>query len=584
MPRRVLPGAFLFPSLVYPPRVPSIRLLPDDLINRIAAGEVVERPASVVKELVENALDAGARRVGVRLAGGGRDLVEVDDDGCGMEADDALLAIERHATSKIANPGDLAAIRTFGFRGEALPSIAAVSRLTIETAVSDGDGTRVRVVFGRVVAAEPCSRPRGTRVCVEDLFARLPARRKFLRTEGTELRHVLLTMSALAFAQPSVALRLDHGDRTLLDLPAARDVGRRLPDLVGAERARAARPVRHRAGELEVEGFLVPSRNAREVVIAINGRVVRDRFLAAAVNRALRGPSGNLEAEAYLDLRLPPDRVDVNVHPTKAEVRFADPGAVLGALAQALAAPRQQLHGPVPVRRVVTFERRAPSQAALPLPPRPAVPQAPPRVGETAPAWPAAAVPERGASLGRYLGQYRDTYLLVEDEDGLLLIDQHVAHERVLYEELLAAGQAPIVQRLLVPEVVDLPPALAAIGEEAAPELARLGLEVEAISGRSLRVLALPASLPAAAAGPLVHALLADLAEPVAAGQSLRERAAASLACHAAIKKNRPLPRPEAEHLLRRLAALDDPNRCPHGRPIMLRLPLAEIERRIGRR
>lgn len=564
--------------------MPRIRLLPDALINQIAAGEVVERPASVVKELVENALDAGASRIHVRLAAGGRDLVEVDDDGSGMEPDDALLAIERHATSKITGPADLAAIRTFGFRGEALPSIAAVSRLALETAVEDGGGTRVRVDFGRIVADEPCVRPRGTRVSVRELFAQLPARRKFLRTEGTELRHSLLSLSALAFAHPNVAIRLDHGGRTLLDLPTARDTARRLPDLVGVERARAAQLVRHQTGEITIDGFLVPSRSARDIVVAINGRVVRDRLLAGAINRALRGPSGTLEAEAYLDLRMPPDLVDVNVHPTKAEVRFADPGAVLAALAQALASPRQRLHAPAPVRRVVTLGAEPESQTRLPFSPPLRAAQPAPRVGEVAPPWPVAPAPSPLGSLGRYLGQYRDTYLLVEDEDGLLLVDQHVAHERVLYEELLAQQQAPAVQRLLLPEVVDLPPELEAVAEDAAPELALLGLDVEAISGGSLRVLAVPASLPATAAGSLVQALLADLAEPAAAGQPLRERAAASLACHAAIKKNRPLPRPEAERLLARLAVLDDPNRCPHGRPIMLRLPLAEIERRIGRR
>lgn len=569
---------------MYPPRVPRIRLLSDALVNQIAAGEVVERPASVVKELVENALDASALRVQVRLAGGGRELVEVDDDGTGMEADDALLAIERHATSKISSPGDLAGIRTFGFRGEALPSIAAVSRLTLETAIEDGAGTRVRVEFGRLMVAEPCTRPRGTTVAVRDLFAQLPARRKFLRTEGTELRHALLTISALAFTHPAVAFRLTHNGRALLDLPAAPDIARRLPDLVGAERARAARAVQHHAGELEVTGFLVPSRAAREVVVSINGRVVRDRLLVAAVNRALRGPSGTLEAEAFLDLRLPPDRVDVNVHPTKAEVRFADPGSVLSVLAQALAGARQRIHAPAPVRRLVTLGEPGPSQASLPLPRRHLEPAPSLHVADAAPAWPTSAVPASSPPLGRYLGQYRDTYLLVEDDDGLVLVDQHVAHERVLYEELLAAEGPPAVQRLLLPEIVDLPPALAALAEESASELARLGLEVEAISGRSLRVLAVPASLPAAAVGPLVQALLADLADPANANRPLRERAAASLACHAAIKKNRPLPRPEAEHLLARLAALDDPHRCPHGRPIMLRLPLAEIERRLGRR
>ncbi|MCU0293608.1 MAG: DNA mismatch repair endonuclease MutL [Thermoanaerobaculaceae bacterium] len=566
--------------------MPRIRILPDPLINQIAAGEVVERPASVLKELVENALDAEARHIQVRLAAGGRDLVEVEDDGTGMEADDVLLAIERHATSKIASPDDLQAIRTFGFRGEALPSIAAAGRLTIESADQDGSGTRVRVEFGRIAGCEPCARPRGTRVAVRDLFAQLPARRKFLRAEGTELRHCVTALGALAFAHPEVAFRLDHGARTLLELPSTRSASHRLPDLVGPDRARAAQSVSHRTGSIEVTGFLVPSRAGHDLVVTVNGRVVRDRLLSGAINRALRGPSGTLEAEAYLALQLPLDAVDVNVHPTKAEVRFSDPGHVMSAIAQALAPARQRLHGPAPVRRIVALGGSEPAeQPRLPFAPT----STPSRVSDAAPdRWPVPA--EAFASphpthLGRYIGQYRDTYLLVEDDDGLLLVDQHVAHERVLFEELMAeAGSHPAMQRLLLPEVIELPPALAALATDAQPELAALGLEIEPASGRSLRILGTPAALRATAAGALVERLLTDLAEGATTGATLRERAAASLACQAAIKKNRPLPRPEAEHLLARLRTLDDPHRCPHGRPIVLRLPHLEIERRIGRR
>ncbi|HNX50361.1 MAG TPA: DNA mismatch repair endonuclease MutL [Thermoanaerobaculaceae bacterium] len=566
--------------------MPRIRILPDLLINQIAAGEVVERPASVLKELVENALDAGAHRVLVRLSGGGCDLVEVEDDGSGMEADDVLLAIERHATSKIASPGDLQTIRTFGFRGEALPSIAAAARLTLESAGGDGAGTRVLVDFGRMTECEPCSRPRGTRVAVRDLFAQLPARRKFLRAEATELRHCVVVLGALAFAHPEVTFRLDQGSRTLLDLPATRSASQRLPDLVGPERARTAQTVSHRAGAIEITGFLVPTRGGREMVVTVNGRVVRDRLLSGAINRALRGASGALEAEAFLALQLPLDSVDVNVHPTKAEVRFESPGQVMSAIAQALAPARQHLHGPAPIRRIVTLDATVPAdQPRLPFAPIPGSSRVSEAAGE---GWPVPDVTPPATChtpLGRYIGQYRETYLVIEDEEGLLLVDQHVAHERVLFEALMAQTHAhPATQRLLLPEVVELPPDLASLATDAADDLATLGLEIEAASGQTVRVLGVPAALAPAGAAALVERLLADLALGVTTGATLRERAAASLACQAAIKKNRPLPRTEAEHLLARLRTLDDPHRCPHGRPIMLRLPHAEIERRIGRR
>jgi DNA mismatch repair protein MutL len=574
---------------VYLPAVPTIRVLPDALVNQIAAGEVVERPASVVKELVENSLDAGARTVRVELTAGGRELIAVEDDGCGMDHDDALLALERHATSKIARAEDLAGISTLGFRGEALPSIAAVAHLTLETATADGEGTQVEVRFGSIAGVRPCARPRGTRIGVRDLFARLPARRKFLRTEGTELRHAVAAITALAFTHPEVAFVLEHGRRVLLHLPSVREPGQRLPDLVGAKRARGASPVRHASAGVGIAGFLLPPSGSRELVIAVNGRVVRDRLLASVANRALRDPSGTVEADAYLTLTIPADEVDVNVHPTKAEVRFADPGRVTAALTQALAAARVALHGPVEVRRVVSVPATRLGGQPLPFPNTYVFPSqiegAPPAVREvpfsqTTPQTPSQAL----SRWGRYLGQYRETYLVLEDEEGLVLIDQHVAHERVLFERLLDSSTANAVQRLLLPEVVELSAALAALAGEAAAELEHLGLELEAASGTTVRVLSVPASLPTAQAAEMVRRVLSDLAGGTTPGESLRERAAASLACQAAIKKNRPLSRVEAEHLLAELAGVRDPHRCPHGRPIVLRLPHREIERRIGRR
>ena len=573
---------------MYRPAVPRIRLLPDTLINQIAAGEVVERPASVVKELVENALDAGASAIVVRLEAGGRDLVEVADDGGGMGADDAVLALERHATSKISSFDDLATLASLGFRGEALPSIAAASRLMLETAPDNGEGTRVEVAFGRRIAATPCTRPRGTSVTVRDLFGELPARRKFLRAASTELRHAVGILSALAFTHPRVAFSLGHGGRTVLDLPPALDAGRRLPDIVGAERARGATPVDHAAGLVRVSGFLLPARGTREVVIAVNGRVVRDRLLSGTVNRALTGTSGRPEADAWLAIELPPAEVDVNVHPTKAEVRFAEPGRVLQALTAALAQARAASHQPVAVRRVVAVAVGAASQPAMPWRSTGPAYREPdfgaPLVGEAGHTTAATTQQPLETPLGRYVGQYRDTYLVLEDDDGLLLVDQHVAHERILYERLLEAPQQVAVQRLLVPEVVELSAAGAALAAELAPELQRLGVEIEAASGRAVRVLGVPASLGGPPAGRLIERLLADLGGSSVPGETVRERVAASLACQAAIKKNRPLARAEAEQLLRELAGTGERHRCPHGRPILLRLPHAEIERRIGRR
>jgi len=571
---------------VYLRSVPRIRKLPDTLVNQIAAGEVVERPASVVKELLENALDAGADAVSVALSGGGNESIQVDDDGCGMDRDDALLALERHATSKIASVDDLDRVATLGFRGEALPSIAAVSHLVIETAADALAGTRVEVAHGEILSVAPHPRTRGTRVTVRDLFARLPARRKFLRTPQTELRHAVATVTALAFARPDVAFALDHGGRSLLRLPAADDLARRLPDLLGPARARQARPIRLERGPITVSGLIYPPSGARETIVAVNRRVVRDRLLAAAVNRALRDARGQLEADLFLDLRIAPELVDVNVHPTKAEVRFRDPGAVMAAVTAALATARAALHAPPPVRVVVTGPPRPARPAAAPLPglapsPWPEAPPPPARVSESGAPAPGPAAP---TAWGRYLGQYRETYLLVEDAEGLLLVDQHNAHERVIFERLCSSRRRPPVQRLLLPEVLELSPVQSALAAESADALEEMGVELDIVSGGSVRVLGVPSPLPAGQARELVQGLLADLAAGSLAGATLRERAAASLACRAAIKKNHPLSASEAERLLADLATLADPQRCPHGRPIVVRLDHDEIERRVGRR
>jgi DNA mismatch repair protein MutL len=337
-----------------------------------------------------------------------------------------------------------------------------------------------------------------------------------------------------------------------------------------------------------VSGFLLPPSGSREIVVAVNGRAVRDRVLIGAVNRALRDPSGVSEADAYLNVSLPPGEVDVNVHPTKAEVRFADPGRVISALTQGLAVARMALHGPVQVRRVVSVAPGTPESRRLPLVPYPSTPS----TGAALPGVRESSTPEaiREATQpalnkwGRYIGQYRETYLVLEGPEGLVLIDQHVAHERVLFERLLGTGSKPPVQGLLLPEIVELPPALAVLAGETAGVLESLGLEIEPASGTTVRVVGVPAALPAGRAAEMVRQLLSDLAGGETPGESLRERAAASLACQSAIKKNRSLSRAEAEHLIVELGQVREPHRCPHGRPIVLTLPHPEIERRIGRR
>ncbi len=565
-----------------------IRILPDALVNQIAAGEVVERPASAVKELVENAVDAGARRIVVRLDGGGSRRVEVEDDGCGMDPDDALLALERHATSKIAVAEDLTRIATLGFRGEALPSIAAASHLVIETAAEVGDGTRVEIDFGVVVSVRPHSRPRGTRIVVEELFSRLPARRKFLRSEATELRHALATITGIGFARPDIGIEVEHNRRPLLHLPPAPDAARRLADLVGAQRARQAQPIVHSTSSVAVAGFLCPPGGARETVVVVNGRPVRDRLLVTTLNRALRGPGGAAEADAFVTIRVAPDLVDVNVHPAKAEVRFVDPGRVIAALTAAIVAARIGMHGPAAIRRVVTVPARPTGDDAAPSwsGARPAgeMPLAALWVHEPEPAGQDLTTAAETPGFGRYIGQYHATYLLLEDAEGLMLVDQHAAHERVIFERLLTAPASSPSQPLVVPDLVELSPAQAAAAAELTDELRQLGLEIEVVSGNAARVLALPAALPPTPAARLLEELLADIAGGSAPGASVRERLAASLACRAAIKKNWPLGAAEAERLVADLMGCTERHRCPHGRPTVIRLAHAEIERRIGRR
>jgi DNA mismatch repair protein MutL len=677
-----------------------IHLLADPLVSQIAAGEVVERPASVVKELIENALDAGAREVEVLLEAGGKGRVAVADDGCGMGADDALLAFDRHATSKIASFADLERVGTLGFRGEALAAIASVARVELVTAERPGEGHRVLIEGGRVRVAEPVARPRGTTLDVRSLFFNVPARRKFLKAPETELRRALEVAQGYALARPDVRWRVLHEGRALLDLlPAAGpggprqriaqlfgdELASRLVDVgtvgeiaaigeagaigesgaigaIGESGACGAIPVssgeagaagQERLGglvpvETERIGGLVGSPDTargRRQFVFVNRRLLRDRAVLATFYRAVREEWKSDDFPAlFLFLDLPPEELDVNVHPQKAEVRFRDP-RLLDRVAEALRLALARARGEVaaPLRRpaaagpAVPFAWQGlggpPTPAAwggwrggpypeVPVPPGPrALPDEIAEVGGGSPtvaydagvaagavagapparlATPSYLPPERAAvplsgrrgevRPFRLLGQYKGTLILLEGPDGLYLVDQHVAHERILYERLrrsLAAATPPS-QVLLSPLLLDLSPAERLRLLELAPALEPCGFGFTVLSGQTLALTAVPAVLSAGDA----EALLAALADGSPAGEPsdgglgprVLDALAASQACKAAVKMHHPLSPPEMEALLTELFAADQPYACPHGRPIVLQMTDSDLERRFGRR
>ncbi|WP_431302362.1 DNA mismatch repair endonuclease MutL [Sediminicoccus sp. BL-A-41-H5] len=576
-----------------------IRRLPETTANRIAAGEVVERPAAVVKELVENALDAGARQIRVSLEQGGIGRVLVEDDGCGMGPEDLALSVERHATSKLPEEAMLFAIGTLGFRGEALPSIGAVARLAITSRPREGAAHRITVEGGRVSAVAPASGAPGTRVEVNDLFFATPARRKFLRTPRGEGEAAMDALRRLALAWPEVGFEAVLDGRGVLSLPpATRDA--RIRDLLGEDFAAAALPISGGApGVLELSGLAggpaYTRATAMEQHLVVNRRPVRDPLLRAALRVAYRevmAPGRHPVAAIFLDL--PASEVDVNVHPMKTELRFRDAagvrGAVISALRRALGHGVGQVAGP----SGPTLGYAGPARLSFSAPPRPAYSsggfaEAPLPLAFPAPA-PAAApqaapVPAEHP-LGRALAQVLQTYILAEAPDGaLILVDQHAAHERLTHERLSEEMRAGSVraQPLLIPAVVELPGA--AVLAEAAPELARLGLELEGFGPGAVIVRALPALLGAPDPAPLLRDLAEELTES-GEGTALALRldaAIARLACHGSIRAGRRLTPAEMDALLRAMERTPRAATCSHGRPTYLRLGASEFARLFGR-
>jgi DNA mismatch repair protein MutL len=656
-----------------------IRILPEAVANKIAAGEVVERPASVVKELLENALDAGAKTIRVESESGGKRLIRVIDDGHGMNHDDALLAFERHATSKLKTVDDLLSISTLGFRGEALPTIAAVSRLLLETRdEAEPEGTRIEFAGGKLVGVKSAGLPPGTTVSVADLFYSVPARRKFLKSESTELGHIASLVTHYALANPILQFVLATPTQTIIDCAPAQKLSDRIYQLFGAQalnelveipaataafRAAITEPELEEGEEkstLTVSGFTsrpeVQRPNSTGIYIFVNKRLVRDKLILHAIHEAYRNihPHG-ISPATLLFLEMPYDEVDVNVHPKKIEVRFRRSQFVhdftRDAIRQALMSARPiasfanaavagtapQPHAP----SATTFPRDAFSDSAAasavpravippleeiglgsgvgsdggfdltsaPLPPVPqrfsfesggsfGTPVVPAQAPPAAPNWAANLEPANGdapATLPRPdqimdlkpLGQVSSSFIVAVNAEGLWIVDQHVAHERVLFEQHLEARRIGKIesQRLLIPLIVDLSPRQIVIFEKIAEELSANGFEVELMGPKSVAIQSVPAGVNAGDAEKLLTEILDGLGPETAAIsiETLQAKIAASTACHAAIKVNMPLDQTKMEWLLGALAKTDCPMSCPHGRPVVLRYSVREIEKAFHR-
>jgi DNA mismatch repair protein MutL len=574
-----------------------IAILPDAVADQIAAGEVVERPASVVKELVENGLDAGATEVAVDLEDGGTALIRVSDDGRGMDADDARLAVSRHATSKIRAVGDLVGVATYGFRGEALAAVASVSHFELETSTGGTEpGTRVRVTGGRLEGIEPVARQRGTTVTVRRLFYNTPARRKFLRTARGETRAAVESVIVLALARLDVAFRVTTDGRVALDAPRVADVEQRIAALFGRRLAGELLPVSGGAGAISIAGFVQRPADARpagrKAYLFVNGRPFRDHFLVRAAEAGFKGAiNPGLRPTVLLSINVPGPGVDVNVHPAKLEVRFRDRFLVERAIEDAVRVALRPMEAAALLRGAsglvgVGGEHETPGavvQGIIPMgwrgaSPGPAESQQPLPVDVAAGSRPQAPT---GDPL-----QVFDTYIVFETPEGLAIVDQHSAHERILFERVMAelSGDGAVAQHLLLPLTLDLGPEELEVVEAHGDLLRAAGYTVEPFGGRSVVVHTVPNPHPRFDAKRCLEELVADLARGRFGGWSNRlERFAATYACRAAIKAGHRLTVPEMRDLLSRLMAAHLPPHDVHGRPTIVQLPREELERRFGR-
>ena len=583
-----------------------ITRLPDDLANQIAAGEVVERPASVVKELIENAIDAKATRITITVEYGGKKLIRVEDDGTGMDPDDARLCLERHATSKIKRADDLGAIVTLGFRGEALPSMASVSHFRLRTrARGDDSGTEIRVNAGIIESIVESGGPEGTMVEVSDVFYNLPARRKFLKSDGAEAAQVSRFVTQLALCYPEVGFTLISTGRKVLAVPPVASLSDRLYQIYGDRQDLVA--VDREFGGLRLHGFIAalaeqgPVRGPQHVFV--NRRIVKDRTIAHAILDSYSVATNKERSpEVHLFLEVPPDRVDVNVHPTKAEVRFREQSMVHEMVRRSLGDALGK--GPAPELTLHTSDV---------LPGRPLQPSIPGALdgasftsrwatgagqaggagwagGVSAPSFPGASPAPPAPPAVRpmiALGQFRDTFIIAMDDEGLCIIDQHVAHERVLFERIMQrlTTESLESQGMLVPMILELPAAERNALISRAEALAKFGFEVEDFGGDSIKVTAMPALLPRDECDAALRALADDL-EGLDRGLRLEDslkQIAATTACHAAVKANYPLTLEKMHHILEELRATAYSTVCPHGRPVMLRITRREIEKNFDR-